>query len=76
MHPTLRTHLKSTLAHAVGWREESALRTMANSPSALWVDSKSKIRGSTLDTLEGVLRNASVKGQLCVVVLCACSAPH
>ena len=63
----------ATLPHAVDQQESTALRQMLDVPVAFWVDSKRKIRGPTshtVDTVEGVLRNASLSGRpLCVFIL-------
>ena len=40
--------------------ERRALEAMARAPTAVWIDTKDKLRGAdSLDTLEGTLANAS-----------------
>ena len=77
VHPTLRSNLiDRTLPLAESGAERAALRQMADTPSAFWVDTRAKVRGTTLDTLEGILLNSSHgTRQLCVFVLCKRRAP-
>lgn len=69
INPVLKANiLHSTLPIAESDAERSALRHMASTPSAFWVDRKAKVRGSSLNTMEGILRNNS-QGALCVFIL-------
>ena len=45
---------------------------MRDIPSAYWIDKKSKLKGSTTDTLEGILADAAKKPTppLTVFILC------
>jgi cellulose 1,4-beta-cellobiosidase len=78
VNPAMREAALRTLAHAETPAERAGLAAMARSPSAFWIDTSSRIRGAhTLDTLEGVLANASATArlrgaavpQLCVFIL-------
>jgi cellulase/cellobiase CelA1 len=68
VHPQQRVRLRETLASADA-AEAATLRKMAQAPSAFWVDSRAKIHGGNIDTVEGILRNASTTRQLCVFML-------
>lgn len=65
--------MQETLAGTTDGLERAALAAMARSPTAFWVDSKSKILGhaglGALDTVEGVLRNASASRSLVVLMI-------
>ena len=71
-----------TLRTRPTWKRRSSTpirrseRRSAQAPSAFWIDSKSKIRlpaedapGDPLDTVEGILRDASATHQLVVFIL-------
>lgn len=70
VNPVLRAKiLQTTMPLAESESERTALRHMASTPSAFWVDRKAKIRGTTVDTMEGLLLNNSRGAQQLVVFI-------
>lgn len=83
VQPAQRQQLHEALVGAEA-SERDVLKTMARAPSAFWIDSKSKIHapaatggltdgstahGSALNSVEGILRNASGSKQLVVLMV-------
>ena len=72
VNPTLRANIERTIrTGGMDARAASTLERMQRIPSAFWIDSKAKIRGHTLDTLEGILRDAATHRpypKLCVFI--------
>ena len=70
VNPAYQTELDKSIATATG-EAKANMQKMRNIPSAYWIDKKSKIKGTTTDTLEGILMDAARKPTppLCVFIL-------
>ena len=75
VNPVLREKMMQSVGLAESEAERTALRHMASAPTAFWVDRKAKIRGTTVDTMEGLLLNNS-RGAKQLVVLILYNLPN
>lgn len=67
-NPTNQAEYDESISTSTGVVEAN-LRKMRDVPSAYWIDVKSKIRGTSLRTLEGILEDASSKTPAEMVVV-------
>jgi len=65
INPKNAKEFEGSIATAEGIAK-SNLQKMQKVPSAYWIDTKAKIRGSTTSTVEGILKDASSKQELVV----------
>lgn len=70
VNPSLTENLRRTIASVDSGPGVAVLEKMKRIPSAFWIDNKAKIRGSGLDTLEGILADAASHAEppLCVFI--------
>jgi cellulose 1,4-beta-cellobiosidase len=59
VNPTFQANIDRTLAATQDAVTLQNLRLIRNAPSAYWIDRRAKIRGSGLDSLEGILADAA-----------------
>jgi cellulose 1,4-beta-cellobiosidase len=59
VNPTFQANIDQTLAVTTDAATRTNLQLIRNAPSAFWIDRRAKIRGSSLDTLEGILADAA-----------------
>jgi len=68
VNPSYQEKIDKAIASADG-TTKSNLEEMRKISSAYWIDTKAKLSGEGTDTLEGILKDASTKGDMVTLVV-------
>jgi len=75
VNPSYQAELDTSIATATG-TVKSTLQSMRNIPSAYWIDVMSKIKGTTTNTVQGILANAASMSPIPLVTLIVYDLPN
>lgn len=75
VNPAFQKEVDGSLANATG-KVKQVLTEMRSVSSAYWLDTKSKIVGSTTDTAEGILKDAASKSPAPIVTFIVYDLPN
>jgi len=75
VNPANAKEYDASISSAAGLARRN-LNLMRNVPSAYWIDNKAKIRGSSTDSLEGILKDALTKSPAELVVFIWYNLPN
>lgn len=76
VNPANQHEIDSSIATTPAGPVRATLKQMRDIPSAYWIDKKSKIRGNTTDSLEGILEDASSQSPPPLVVFIFYDLPN
>jgi len=75
VNPSYQAELDTSIATATG-TVKSTLQSMRNIPSAYWIDVMSKIKGTTTNTVQGILASAASMSPIPLVTLIVYDLPN
>jgi cellulase/cellobiase CelA1 len=76
VNPSYKKELGESINTATDSKVKSYLQGMEEVPSAYWLDTKSKIKGDSTTTMEGILKDASSSGEKKLVTFIVYDLPN